>query len=293
LAVVAAAIPFGVFFASIAGGAGGSHRSVPLDLAPLKLLGYVSCLALGLLLAARPLRRDWRAGGPARFWALWMLVGLALAAVFRLPGPSPFFTVDKFSYLLWIPLAAIAGPELHRILAARPVAWRAVVLLLLFLPVNGLALGSRALDPHTRGRQPWNEPGYVWARAHLPKDAVLVTPPGDWDTGGFAERDQYYTLDHAALQLGYPFEEIDARRRILLRVFSGQALEEADQRRLEALGRPVYAFWTDFADPRWAWTPGEGARVRETFVPPPPGAALYADERIRILELVAPRKTGP
>lgn len=109
----------------------------------------------------------------------------------RIPGPSSFFTIDKFAYFVWIPLALTAGAGLERLLARQGRAMRIAIVVLFFVPVTGLALASRVFDPHAGVRQPWDMPGLVWMRAHLPADAVVLVPYGDPVTSNFTGRDQY------------------------------------------------------------------------------------------------------
>jgi len=263
-------VPVILYTKSVIGGAGGSHSNLPFDLAPLKILGYGTCLALGLFFAARPLARAWREGGAARAWCAWILAGGAVALASRLPGPSPFFTVDKLSYLVWIPLAIAAGPAFAAWMNPRRPAVRVLLALLLFLPVNGLVFVSRIADPHNSARMPFDLPGFRFLREETPRDAVLLVQLGDWESAGFGERDQYFSYGHAAAQLGYDQAEIAARTDLEQRLFTTGRLTDADRARLQRLGRPVYVVWADFRDPMWRWTPGTMARLAAPAGPKPP-----------------------
>jgi hypothetical protein len=148
------------------------------------------------------------------------------------------------------------------------------VALLVFLPVNGLALASRVFDPHNGVRQPFGLAGFAWLRAHAPKDAVLLVQHGDWESAGLAERDQYFSYGHPAAQLGYDRAEIDARSALEARLFATGHLAPEDRARLAALRRPVYVVWVDFADPRFRLTPGTMARA---IAPAGPRPAFDAD----------------
>lgn len=253
-ALLAGAVPAALYTARIMGGAGSSHRHVPFDLSPFKLLGLFSTLALGLLLAARPAMRFAHDGGEKRAWVLWLALQLGGAMLIRLPGP-PYYTVDKFAFLAWIPRAITAGPALAERLRRFGLATGMAILLAIFLPVNGLAIAGRIGDPLAAARQPWDLPGYVWMRAHLPADAVLLLPYGDPDTGAFTGRDQYFVDEILASQFGYSTQEVAARRAIVDSFFASDSLTPAQFAHLRTLGRPVYAVWTDFADPRLAVTP--------------------------------------
>jgi hypothetical protein len=219
-----------------------------------KMLGLYSTLEIGLVLAAHPVLGLALRDGPRRAWVAWIALHLAIATVIRIPGPSSFFTIDKFGYFVWIPLALTAGAGLERLLARRSAASRIAILVLIFVPVTGLALASRVFDPHAVVRQPWDMPGLVWMRAHLPADAVLVVPYGDPVTPNFVGRDQYTSEEQLGQQLGYPMLEITARHALCDRFFERDSLTPGDASRLRALGRPVYAVWTRFADPRLAVT---------------------------------------
>jgi len=269
LAVWTGLVPVVLYTKTVIGGAGGTHSELPFDLAPLKLVGYATCLALGLVFAARPLARAWREHGPERTWTFWVIAGLVVAAVSRLPGPSPFFTVDKLSYLVWIPLVLTAGPSFAAWMRSRGRFARIAIALLLFAPVNGLALASRALDPHNLAEMPFELPGFAWLRTQAPGDAVLLVQEGDWESSGFGERDQYYSLGHPAAQLGYDQKEIAARAALTQRLFTTGGLSGEDRARLAALHRPVFAVWVDFKEPMWRWTPGTMARALAPAGPKP------------------------
>jgi len=290
-------VPVALYTATILGGKGGTHRELPVDLAPLKYLGYGTNLALALAFALPALRRVRNGTGSERTWLAALLATAAIAACVRLPGPSPFFTVDKFVYLVWIPLALTAGPAFAAWMSQRKAWARVALAAALFVPVNGLVFASRLADPHARVRQPWDRPVYAWLRAHTPRDAVLVTPAGDWETAQFAERDQYYSLGHATVQLGYPLAEITARAALVDHLFSRGTLTPAERARLSALGQPVYVVWTDFRSPVWQTTPGAIARAGLTLGPPPafdPSLPLlFADDGQEVHGLPPEAAGGP
>ncbi len=256
-------------------GTGGAHRQLPLDLSPMKIVGLISCLAAGFIFGLRPARKLFSAGGAGRMWIEWLLAVLGLALVVRLPGPSVFVTVDKFSYLVWIPLAVTAGAAFGDTLMRVSIGKRIMLLVLLLLPVNGFALVSRIMDQHAGQKQPWNLPAHVWMRRRLPRDAVLLTPLGDMNAAVFAGRDQYYS-DHAQGQLcGYPDDELTARHRLVEQLYSQGIIDSVGIARLEDLGRPVYAVWFDSSSPVWKSVPGSLPHVETGHGQKPPWDNLF------------------
>jgi hypothetical protein len=100
-------VPAATYFAGILAPSA-TRLGAPLDLSWPRVLGLVLCTLPALVFGA-PVVRRWWAGTPAqRTWASLMLAALAFSLLLRLPGTWPFFTVDKTSYLLWIPWA-LAG----------------------------------------------------------------------------------------------------------------------------------------------------------------------------------------
>jgi hypothetical protein len=300
-AVAAGALPVALYTSRIMGGVGGSHHELPIDVSMWKFLGLYSTLALGLVLALRPALGLFRAGGPWRAWVIWLVLQLGIANVIRLPGSSSFFTIDKFAYFVWIPLAITCAAELEQRLARFSRAARLAILVGIFLPVNGFALAGRVWDPLSSARQPWDMPGLVWMRANLPANSVLIVPYGDPVTGNYVGRDQYIMDEPLGLQLGYPAREIGERRELVERFFASDSLTAGEAGRLRSLGRPVYAVWTRFADSRLAVTP---RTIRLSLLGVTPTArrprwegrypVVYASESHVVAELLpGPRAAAP
>ena len=249
-----------------------------------KMLGLYSTLALGLLLAMRPYSNWSRGRSEAGVGRCGSAIHLAIASVIRLPGASSFFTVDKFSYIVWIPLALTAVLGLERLWhdGARSRARRDPAAL--FLPVNGLAIarphrGSPLRALGNRGTCPAS-PG---CGRTCPTNAVLVLPYGDSVTGNYVGRDQYVIDENLVAQvLGYPVRELAARRGLAERFFATDSLDLDSATRLRSLGRPVYGVWARFADPRLAMAPRLWLDRRERDRPagPPPPLGRPVPDRL-------------
>jgi hypothetical protein len=264
-----------------------SGGMLPFGFSPARAGGLLACTLPGLLWLA-PAIHGLRADGgtpdrPAmvRSWLALLAASAVLALVLRLPGQWPFFTVDKTSYLLWIPLALTAGGAFGAFLARRGRWARWSLALALLLPVNGLALTSRLADVRNQWRQPWDDPALARARELLPAEALLVVPPGDIDTPVFLERDTW-DIDKADGSVrGYPAGELAARHALVDTLFRTGRLDSTLARRLRAIGRPVYAVWPDQTGPPWQRrTPGSvlrrftAAGVRPPWAPGLPGIAV-------------------
>ena len=134
--------------------------------------------------------------------------------------------------------------------------WRSVVALLVLVPATGLALGSHFADRRAGWRQPWQEPAMVELRQGLPRNALLVVPPGDLDTPVFLARDAFDMDKFDGLVRGYDPIEMARRHALVDTLYRAGRLEPALSAALEATGRPAYAVWPDQAQPWQARTPG-------------------------------------
>jgi hypothetical protein len=251
---IGAVLPALYFARLLAPSAG--HLAPPVDLSLAKLQGLALSTLPGLVFAAIAAPAFARAGGARKSWILWAAAALVFALVLRLPGDWAFFTVDKTSYLLWIPLALTGGGAFAAFLARRRSAARLVLAALLLLPATVLALGTRAGDPRRAWRQPWDRPALVQLRAALPGNALLVVPPGDIDTPVFLARDLFDTDKVDGFVRGYDPAELARRHALVDTLYRAGRLEPALARRLVATGRPVYAVWPDHERDWQPRTPG-------------------------------------
>jgi hypothetical protein len=252
-------VPAAMYFAGILAPSA-THLGAPLDLSWPRVLGLVLCTLPALAFGAPVVRRWWNGAPAERVWAALTLGALAFTLVLRLPGAWPFFTVDKTSYLLWIPWA-LAGAGAwaawtHR--APRAVGVAAIVLVL--LPATALSLSSRALDPRAALRQPWNDPGMAALRDGLPREALLVVPPGDIDTPVFLARDAFDEDKTDGIVRGYDPDELATRHALVDTLYRAGRLEPALVTRLFATRRPIYVVWPDQGLAWAARTPGAELR---------------------------------
>ena len=256
-AAVGATAP-ALYFARILAPSAG-HLAPPIDLSLPRLAGLLLSIAPALVFAGLAAPALARAGGARRAWLLLPGAVLAFALVLRLPGAWPFFTVDKTSYLAYIPLA-LTGGAAFAAWAARGAGPRALALLVL-LPATLLALGSRVADPKAAWRQPWQRNGMLELRAGLPRNALLVVPPGDLDTPVFLERDAFDIDKVDGDVRGYDPAELARRHALVDSLYAAGRLDPALGTRLARTGRPVYAIWPDMTGPDWQRkTPGTALR---------------------------------
>lgn len=252
-------VPAATYFAGILAPSA-THLGAPFDLSGPRVLGLVLCTLPALVFGAPVVRRWWMGNARERVWAALTLGALAFTLVLRLPGAWPFFTVDKTSYLLWIPWALAGGGAWAAWTHRAPRVVRVAAIVLVLLPATALSLASRALDPRAGIRQPWNDPGIAALRDGLPRDALLVVPPGDIDTPVFLARDTFDEDKIDGLVRGYDPAELATRHALVDTLYRAGRLEPALVTRLVATRRPVYVVWPD---PGLAWearTPGAGLR---------------------------------
>ncbi len=280
-----------LFFALIlARGAG--NLSPPFDLSAAKLLGLGLSTLPALVLAAWGARAFAARGLAARLWLTWLGTSLLFTVLLRLPGTWSFFTVDKTSYLAWIPLALTGGAAFAGARARWPLAARVAFTALVLVPPTALALGARVLDARSAWRQPWNDAGMARLRARLPADALLVVPPGDIDTPIFLARDSFDEDKIDGFVRGYDPAELAARHVLVDTLYRSGRLSPALGERLEATGRPVYAIWPDQTGPAWQQrTPGVPQRrfLARGLAPPFAGRVMRFGDSYAVVSLVPSR----
>jgi len=288
IAVVLGFLPAAPFVVGLMGG-NGDRSQLPVDLSPQKLWGLFGCLLPGLLAAVWAGPRFGKKEASARIW-LWWVAGCALVALcVRLPGPGPFFSIDKFSYLAWIPLALTVSGWVADSLAGRSTPAKVALALLLFAPVNGFLWISRAVDYRASWRQPWDIPAHATLREALPGNAVLIVPPGDIDTGNFLERDVYHVAKPDAAFRGYPVDEMKRRQEIVERLYRTGSLAPEDPARLGELGRPIFAVWPNLDAIPWRErSPGWRNLLFPTHGVDPPWEARFPVQKIGDAYAVTP-----
>jgi hypothetical protein len=134
---------------------------------------------------------------------------------------------------------------------------------LILIPATALALGSRIADPRMSRHQPWTRPSMVELRKTLPRDALLVVPPGDLDTPVFLQRDAFDMDKPDGDMRGYDPAELALRHALIDTLYRTGRLDPALKASLARVGRPVYAVWPDHQRDWQPRTPGVRQR---TFV---------------------------
>jgi hypothetical protein len=292
LATAASLVIPAAYFAGILAPSAG-HLAPPFDLSAAKLTGLSLSVLPALVCAGLGARAFVAWGQAPRLWLLWTLAAALFTVALRLPGTWAFFTVDKTSYLAWIPLALVGGGAFATLLGRLPRGARFALAALVLVPPTGLALGARVLDPRFAWRQPWQEPGMARLRAELPADALLIVPPGDIDTPIFLARDAFDEEKIDGFVRGYDPDELIARRALVDSLYRAGVVSQVLLDRLTEFGRPVYAVWPDQAGPAWqARTPGVPQRLfrAEGRMPPFAGSGWKTfGDSYAVLTLVPPR----
>jgi len=239
LAAAAALAGAGPYLIGVTRGKPGVQM-VPIHLDWVNVVGLLIGCAFVLVAAFQPGRRLWREARPwGRFLVTWILATFVFASIVRLPGPN---TTDKFTYLLYLPLAILASVGLAS-------AWRGprgvLMAVLLLAPANLIGYASYFCDPDRGGRPKEVNESYDWLRANTPADAIILDSQDRCDVLVSVPRRQYWGREAYAEQWGYDLAEMDRRRSIRNHLLGppGVAAATFDPSNLEPLirlGSPIY-----------------------------------------------------
>jgi hypothetical protein len=202
------------------------------------LISCAGALVLGGPWVARFLR-DRRA--PQFFYGVLAAAALAVALLIVLPGPNVY---DKPPYFAFLPLAPLAGWSISAIYRkGKSAAARAVIAALLILAIapDTVLLYTAYLASDAEATE-WKGDAkmYAWIAANTPRDSVFLE---DQDRVGMVvlgPRRLIWGNDSYAFQWGYDRAEMDRRRSLRDRVFSGRPLTRRDADELAGFGDHVY-----------------------------------------------------
>lgn len=258
-----------------------THQLIPVGVSILKTTGVlISCagaLLLGLPWAIRFLksRRD-----PLYFYGLLVFASLLVSLLIVLPGPN---TYDKPPYFAFIPLAPLAGWSLYAIYSKGALrSTRALIAALLVAavaPNTVLLYAAYVADPGPERAAAAEMPMYEWIGRNTPRDAVFLENADRVGLVVLGPRRQLWGHDSYAYQWGYDAAEMERRRALRDRVFSGRELSARDAKELAGFAESVYIIvrHEDFDGP--------GAQV---FAGSPYLSLEYTDSRADIYRVRAP-----
>lgn len=174
---------------------------------------------------------------PSGILLLWTLAVLVAALFVDLPTTNE----TKFSFLLFLPLAALATGGIERLWRSRGGRVAAVaVVLASTLPLNAVYFYQAAHDTHTFQLENDEAAAYEWIARATQGDAVFIDSDDVVRIPVLGRRDLYWGNETYAFNWGYPVEEMRLRRQIRDEVYSKEGLSEAGRARLRALRRPVW-----------------------------------------------------
>jgi uncharacterized membrane protein len=265
---------------------GGGPESVRLSIQPRYLLGLLSDILPALVLAAPFLfsfsqverSSDTLAAGQlrgaTRFAVFWFLAMLAMAIVLDLPTNNE----TKFSFLLYIPAAAVAVAGIDRLWRTPRGRILAVALVLAStVPINAIYFFQASRDSTTFPLDDEERGLYEWIADNTPTDAIFIEEDDFVRVPVLALRDQYWGTETYAANWGYAADEIARRRRVRDAVFSDRGIGDEERAELRSLGRPVYVVCRKKA--------GDATGIRERFAADPRFAARRVTPGIAVYQL--------
>jgi hypothetical protein len=229
----------------------GDERAVRLALQSRQVIGTIAGIfavfipALWYLLRLR--RERARAPGDGlsaeaviTVWAAFVLVEAFLVDL-------PTVNESKFTYPLFLALAALAAGAMDRWMAAGARFRSAAVayVLLCTVPVTAVYFGSAFADRSRFGISDSEQSVYEWIRKTTDENALFLEANDMVRVPVLAARDQYWGTEVYALNWNYPNNELNPRRALRDAVFGDRELDEAVLAHARELGRPMYVVLRD------------------------------------------------
>jgi hypothetical protein len=200
-----------------------------------------------ILAAARPIRDLWRETRPAgRLIVVWAAMTFLFAMFVQFPGPN---SIDKFTYLVYLPPAVLAG-----IWAADALRGRRGVLaaLLLLGPAALIGYAGYWGEPDLREHSPEVIEAWRWLADHTPADAVVLENKERIEVLVTVPRRLYWGRQSYAEQWGYDPAVMAERRSACEAIFApGRPAGPGALAALRRVHAPLYIIFRlgDFTSP--------------------------------------------
>ena len=229
----------------------GDARAVGFAFQIRHIIGILSCILPALIPAAwhaarrggeRPLDAE------GRLTALGaVLVWTGVAAVLALIIDLPTNHESQFSFLLYVPLAALAAGGLAGWADAgrRGVVMAATYVAVCTVPLSAVYFAGAFRDQSRIAYAPQESFLYDWVRTSTTADAVFLEDDDVVRIPVLSARDQYWGTEALAKTWSYPPEELSRRRSLRESVFRGQGPTPEEVLPIDALDRPFYIVLRD------------------------------------------------
>jgi hypothetical protein len=170
---------------------------------------------------------------------VWTLLVLVMAVVVDLPTNNE----TKFSFLLFLPLAAFATGGINRMWRSRRGRVSAVILVAAAtVPLNAIYYYQSWHDTSTFTVEDTERAAYRFVARNTSPDAIFIDSGDIVRIPVLAGRDLYWGNETYAFNWGYPVDEVRFRREVRDSTFSETGLTGQQIDALRALDRPVYVF---------------------------------------------------
>lgn len=185
--------------------------------------------------------------------ATWLVFVALAALVIDLATTNE----TKFSFLLFVPLAALAAAGIESMWAS-PKGRRLAIayLAVATIPLNAIYFWQAWRDPGSFDLTPDERKLYRWSRTESEPDAVFLDKDDIVRMPVLGERDQYWGTEGYARNWGYAEKEMFERRSLRDAMFGGGVIYPEVLDHLRAMERPFYVIC------RLDDKPGKSAHVR-------------------------------